>query len=74
MVSVDQIISPSLGLKTQMSRKLTKDWYKYATVYVNQASQLGLIYLRCIADTKETIGGKIAFEEYAESLGILTKA
>jgi hypothetical protein len=43
-------------------------------VYVNQASQLGLIYLRCIADTKETIGGKIAFEEYAESLGILTKA
>jgi hypothetical protein len=41
VVSVDQMVSPILGLVAQISGILTTKRYKYATVFVDQALRLG---------------------------------
>ena len=70
MVSVDQLVSPTAGFVAQMTGILTLQRYKYATVYVDQASRLGYTYLQKSATAEETIKGKIAFELYARSHGV----
>ena len=59
VVSVDQMVSPTPGLIAQMTGILTKKRYKYATVYVDQATRLGYVYLQQSATAEETIKGKI---------------
>ena len=44
-VSVDQLVSPTPGLIAQMTGFITKQQYKYATVYVDQYSGLSFVYL-----------------------------
>ena len=44
-VSVDQLVSPTPGLIAQMTAFITKQQYKYATVYVDQHSGLSFVYL-----------------------------
>jgi hypothetical protein len=46
-VSVDQLVSPTPGLIAQMSGFLTMKRYKYATVYVDQASRLSFVSYGC---------------------------
>ena len=74
MVSVDQMVSPTAGFIAQMTGILTTKRYKYATVYVDQASRFGYTFIQKTATAEETIKGKIAFELYSLSLGIKIKA
>jgi hypothetical protein len=73
VVSVDQLISPTPGLIAQMTGIPTRERYNVATVYVDQASRLGYVYLQKGATTEETLLGKEAFERYAVSNGVTIK-
>ena len=53
-----------------MTGKLTAKRYKYATVYVDQFSRLGYVYLQKTATAEETLEGKRAFELYAQNKGV----
>ena len=57
-MSVDQLVSPTPGLIAQMTGFITKQRYKYATVYVDQYSGLSFVYLQCTASAAETLDGK----------------
>lgn len=70
VVSVDQLVSPSPGLIAQMTGRLTTQRYKYATVYVDQATRWGFIHLQKTASANETIEGKRLFEQEALQRGI----
>ena len=59
--------SPIPGLISQKVGFLTKQWYKYATVFVDQASQMGFVYLQKTCSAEETIEAKRPFEQYAEN-------
>ena len=74
VVSVDQLVSPTPGLIAQMTGFLTKKRYKYATVFVDQYSGLGYVYLQREASLEETLEAKRAFERYAHSMGITIQA
>jgi len=70
---VDQLESPTPGLIAQITGKLTTKRYKYATVYVDQRSRFGFVYLQKTSSAEETIEGKKAFETYARRHGITIK-
>ena len=70
VVSVDQLVSPTPGFIAQMTGKLTTKRYRYATVYVDQASRLGYVYLQKTATAEETIEGKRAFEAFSKDRGV----
>jgi hypothetical protein len=53
-----------------MTGFLTNKRYKYATVYVDQYSRHGFVYLQKAASAEETLKGKIAFEMHAQSHGV----
>ena len=57
-----------------MTGKLTTKRYKYATVYVDQATGFGFVYLQKTASAEETIEGKVAFEQQAKQHGVEIKA
>ena len=57
-----------------MTGKLTTKRYKYATVFVDQASRLGYVYLQKTATADETLVAKDAFERYAKDNGVTVKA
>ena len=74
VISVDQMVSPVPGLITQMVGFLTKQCYKYATVFVDQASRMGFVYLQKTCSAEETIKAKRAFEKYAANQGVTVQA
>jgi len=74
VVSVDQLISPTPGFVAQMTGILTKKRYKCATVFVDQFSGLGYVYLQQTTNAEETIKGKRAFEAYAKQHGVKVKS
>jgi hypothetical protein len=53
---------------------LTMTRYKYATVYVDQASRLSYVYLQKTAMAEETLLGKEAFELCARERGVTIQA
>ena len=53
---------------------LTKQCYKYATVFIDQASQMGFVYLQKTCSAEETIEAKRAFEKYAANRGVTIQA
>ena len=67
VVSVDQMVSQTPGLISQMTVKLTKKRYRYATVFVCHFSRFSYVYLQKTAPVEETIEAKKAFESYAAS-------
>ena len=70
VVAVNQMISPTPGVVAQMScRPITKR-YKYAIVFIDQATGLSYVYLQQSTKTEEILEGKIAFERYAAQFGI----
>ena len=73
-VSVDQLVSPTLGLVAQITGKLTHKRYKYATVFVDQASKMGYVYMQKTATCEETIEAKKAFEQHSLDHGVKIKA
>ena len=74
VISVDQMVSPVPGLIAQMVGFLTRQHYKYATVFVDQASCMGFVYLQKTCTAEETIEAKGAFERYAENRGVKVQA
>ena len=74
VVSVDQMVSQTPGLIAQMTGFLTRKRYRYATVFVDQASRMGYVYLQKTASAEETIKAKHAFEKFSEMRGIAIKA
>ena len=73
VVSVDQMVSPTAGFIAQMTGILTKQRYKYATVYVDQATRFGYVHLQKTGSVGETLEGKKAFEILAQDSGISVK-
>ena len=73
VVSVDQMVSPTSGFIAQMTGILTKKRYKYATVYVDQATRFGYTHLQKTGSAEETLEGKRAFETIARNSGITIK-
>ena len=69
-ISVDQMVSPTPGLIAQMTGSLTSKRYKYATIFVDQATGLGYVHLQKSADADETLQGKKIFEEYSRQRGV----
>ena len=74
VVSVDQLVSPTHGLIAQMTGILTGERYKYATVFVDQASRMGYVYMQKTATADETIKAKMAFELHAKTHGVKIQA
>ena len=74
VISVDQMVSPVRGLIAQMVGFLMRQRYKYATVFVDQASHMEFVYLQKICSAEETIKPKRAFEQYAENRGVRVQA
>jgi hypothetical protein len=74
VVSVDQLVSPTPGLIAQMTGFITKERYNYATVYVDQATGHGYVYLQKTPSAQETLESKRAFERYALSKGVVIQA
>ena len=62
---VDQLVSPTPGLIAQITGFLTTKRYKYGTIFVDQYSRMGFVYLQKTASAKDTIEGKKAFEALA---------
>ena len=73
VVSVDQLVSPTVGFIAQLTGILTTQRYRYATIYVDQATRYGYVFLQKTATVEETLKGKNAFEQHASSMGISIK-
>ena len=67
---VDQLESPTPVFIAQLKGTLTKQRYKYATVFVDQYSQLPYVHLQKSITSDETGQAKIAFERYAQERGV----
>ena len=65
VVSVDQMESSIPGFLGQNTGQLTWKRYKIATVFVDQASKLGYVYIQQSTAAASTIQAKKAFEAYA---------
>ena len=70
IVSVDQLESPTPGFIAQLKGTLTKQCYKYATVFVDQYSRLSYVYLQGTIMSNETVQAKIAYERYSQERGV----
>jgi hypothetical protein len=74
LVSVDQLVTPTVGFIAQMTGKLTKKRYKYATIFVDQSSKFGYVYFQKTSTVEETLEAKAAFQQYASDKHITIKA
>ena len=70
LVSVDQLISPTPGFIAHMCGILTTKRYTCATVYVDQASKLGFVWIQKTTAAKDTVEGKKEFEKNARDRGV----
>jgi len=73
VTNVDIIVSPTPSLIAQMTSILKRKRYRYATVYVDQASRLGYVYLQSDASVETTLKGKLAYKRFAKSHGVIVK-
>jgi len=69
-ISIDMMTSPTVRLVTQMLGKPTCKRYWHATIYVNQATGLGFIWLQQSINLEDTMDGKIAFKRFCKEHGI----
>ena len=74
IVSVDQLVSPTMGFVAQMTGRLTIKRYKYATIFADQASKLGYVYLQNTGKVEENIEVKLSFQAYSLEKGVNFKA
>ena len=72
-VSVDQLESRDLGFVAQLKGKLKTNRYKAATVFVDQHSRKGYVFLQKSLTSEETLLAKNAFEAHARNCGIKIK-
>ena len=69
-VSVDQLESTTPGFIAQLKGIPTIKRYKAATVFVDNYSRLGYVYLQLDTTSSETLKAKQAFEAFAHSYGV----
>ena len=62
IVSVDQLVSPTPGLVSQITVILSTNRYKYSTVFFDHLSIYSYMYLHQTASDEYTLEGKHAFE------------
>ena len=70
VVSVDQMVSQTPGLIAQMSGLLTRDRYRYCTVFVDHATDYSYVHFQRTASAEETVDGKEAFERKCREMGV----
>jgi hypothetical protein len=68
LVSVDQMVSSTLGLVAQLKGIPTRDQYKLATVFVDHASDYAYVHLQSDASSKQTLIAKNEIERHAVSI------
>jgi hypothetical protein len=74
IVSIDQMISPTAGLVAQNTGILTKDRYKVATVFIDQATDFSYVAIQKTSSAIETLKAKMMFERAATDQGIHIEA
>ena len=57
-----------------MTRKLTIKRYKYTTIFVDQASKIGYVYLQKKNTAIENIEAKVSFQQHNMDKGVVIKA
>jgi len=67
VVAVDQLVSSTPGLISQMKGFLTRKRYTVTTVFVDHFSGLSYVHSQMSTDATSTIEAKRAFERYAKS-------
>jgi hypothetical protein len=72
-VSVDTLESPDAGLIAQLQGTPTHQRYKYATVFVDQFSDLTFVHLQKTSKADETVEAKHASKRFAKSHGVKVK-
>ena len=65
VISVDQMISRTPGIITQMAGFLTKDRYTCATVFVYHNSNLSYVHFQKSTSANYTLEAKEAFEQFS---------
>ena len=73
VVSVDQLVSPNPGFISQTTGRSTTKRYKYAIVFVDQASRLGYVYLQKTNTAFETLEAKASFQQHSLEIVIVIK-
>ena len=68
-VSADQVESTTPGFVAQLNRKLNKDRYKCATVFLDHYSSLSYVHCQRVRNGEDTMEVKKAFEAYARFKG-----
>ena len=74
VVYVDQLVSPASGFIAQIKGRLTTKRYKYAALFVDQASRLGCVYLQKTNTAFDTLEAKTAFHQHSLERDVVTKA
>jgi hypothetical protein len=74
IVSANQMLSPVPGLIAQMTGLFTKKRYKYVTLFVDQASRQGYVYLQKTASAEEMILAKRAYKLHSSNQAVIIKA
>ena len=69
-----QLVSPAPEFICQMTRKLTIKRYKYTTIFVDQPSKIGYIYLQKTNIAIETLEAKVAFQQHNMDKCVVIKA
>lgn len=69
-VSVDQLDATEPGFIGQLKGSLTRQRYRYATVFVDHYSRLSYVHLQKTTSSVETLEAKLAFEKFAASHGV----
>ena len=70
IISVDQLESPTPGFIVQLKGNLTKQCYRYATIFVDQYSRLSYVFLQQRITSNETVQAKTTFERYSEERAV----
>ena len=70
LVSVDQLLSPALGLVAQLTGRLMTARSRAATVFVDHFSGFRYVHLQILTSADETIEGKEVFELICRQHGV----
>jgi hypothetical protein len=68
LISVDQMVSSTLGLVAQLKGLPTRERYKIATVFEDHASDYTFVHLQSDASSKQTLIAKHEFEQHAAGM------
>ena len=74
VISVDQLVSPTLGFIDQTNGRLTTKSYRYATIFGYQTSKIRYVCLWKTNNVIETLETKAAFQHHNHDKGVVIKA